>query len=344
MAAKNIVFKREFEVSTGDIQKEAVTVWSVAFDPLGKCVLIGTNKNILILDIKSGKLIHTINEHEGSVYCVAFCANGKQFASGGSDKNVMLWNRNGEGILKYNHNYSILFLKYNPITFELISTTSNDICIWNTKHNKRSHKSNINAKCLALDWAQNGKLFAMALQDNSVSIHDKLGKQIYCIDHKHDKNKHHNIVCCKFYDSQRLIVASWNKILSFYDIEYDGNPHRFKIKNVFNTKLDFYPNTICSMKNSCLIFSGLDSYLYLYTAQGTFVEKYKDNYGKNNKQNKRDWILSICNQEKSKTFCYGTNNGYVICNKLIFKTVHSLQDNLYAYRAHNLCNLYNASI
>ena len=347
MSANNIVFKREFEVTTYELEGKQTRIWSVAFDPLGKCVLIGTDKNILICDYKTGALIHSINEHEVNVYCVAFHPNGKQFASGGGDKNVMLWNRNGQGILKYSHNYSIEHLEYNPISFELISITSFDICLWNTKQNKRVYKSNIPSKCLSVNWSPNGKLFVLSLQNNSILIYDKSGKQIHSIN-KNDHNKHDNIVCCKWYDHKRLMVASWNKKLSFYDIESDTKDYkRMKVKNVYNIKLDFYPNAICSIRNSCIIISGLDNYLHLYTAQGTFIEKYKDIYGtkkkkKNNKKvnNQRDWILSICNQENSRKFCYGTNNGYLVCNKIIFKTVHSLQDNLYAYRAQNLCNLY----
>eukprot|EP01084_Bolivina_argentea_P035147 65200_1 len=221
MSSQMINFRRQFDTTTVETSGKQSKVWSVAFDPLGKYVLAGTDSGILILNSESGKLIRTINDHEGSVYCVAYSPNGESFVSGGNDKNVMIWKRNCDGILKYSHSYTIQYVEYNPITFDILSTTSNDLCIWSTKHNKRIHKHNIPSKCLSMNWSPNGKLFALSLQNNSVLIYDQYGKQIYCINNKNDTNNHHNIICCKWYDINTLIICSWNKLLSFYNIQFE---------------------------------------------------------------------------------------------------------------------------
>lgn len=39
--------------------------------------------------------------HKGTVYCVAYSHDGKRFASGGADKNVIIWTDNLQGSLKY---------------------------------------------------------------------------------------------------------------------------------------------------------------------------------------------------------------------------------------------------
>lgn len=39
--------------------------------------------------------------HKDTVYCVCYARDGKRFASGGSDKTVIIWNNKLEGVLKY---------------------------------------------------------------------------------------------------------------------------------------------------------------------------------------------------------------------------------------------------
>lgn len=39
--------------------------------------------------------------HKDTVYCVAFSKDGKRFASGGADKNVIIWTSSMDAILKY---------------------------------------------------------------------------------------------------------------------------------------------------------------------------------------------------------------------------------------------------
>ena len=44
-----------------------------------------------------------------------YSKHGKKFASGGADKQVIIWTHKAEGILKYNHSDSIQCLAYNPV-------------------------------------------------------------------------------------------------------------------------------------------------------------------------------------------------------------------------------------
>jgi len=50
---------------------------------------------------------------------VTYAKDGKRFASGGADKNVIIWKNTAEGILKYGHNDSIQALSYNPVTLQV---------------------------------------------------------------------------------------------------------------------------------------------------------------------------------------------------------------------------------
>eukprot|EP01084_Bolivina_argentea_P099701 179190_1 len=332
-----ILFRRQFQTTTLETDHKESKVWSVAFDPLGKYLLVGTDSRILVLDSESGELIRTVNGHEGNVYCVAYSPDGLSFASGGSDSNVMLWKRNCDGILRYSHSYPIQYVEYNPVSFELASSTSNDLCLWSMQSNKRIHKCNMTAKCLSMNWSPHGKYIALSLENNSVLIYDKSGQHLSTLKGKYELSHHRNIVCCKWYDNDTLIVCSWKRVLSFYKIELEhGNTKRIKVKNIRNTPLDFYPHCVCLLKrHSCIILIGLDNNLYLYTSHGTLIDKYDEEL-----PNTRDCILSVCNYEANGTFFYGTNYGHLICNKIVFKTVHSLFENKYCYRADSLCDVY----
>lgn len=305
-----ISFRRTFAKTALADEGKQNKIWDVAFDPLGELLLVATASAILILNAQNGEIIRKLTAHEGSVYSVAYCPDGQSFASGGQDGNVMFWTRSGEGVSRYRHNQPIQCLQYNPSTFDLTSATASDLCLWSIKHNKRSHKSNIPAKCLSMDWCPNGKMLALSLQNDTVVLYDKSGKQLHCITPQNDKTNHHNILSVKWFDDEMLMICSWSKTLSFYRVD---SGRKVTVRNVQNTKLEFYPNQICCLQTSCLILCGLDGNLYLFTSQGTFVEKYGDDI---QGRPQRDWILGISNHDKSNTIFYGTNHGHLVCNKV----------------------------
>merc|ERR1712129_347839 len=174
-----------------------------------------------------------------------------------------------------------------------------------------------------MNWSPNGKLMALSLANDCVIIYDRMGKRLHSIENE----EHHNIVCCKWLNRDRLIICSLSKQLSFYHISYgenSKNKRAIKVHNTLNMKLSFYPNNISFIKHSCIIVSGMDNHLYLYTFNGIFIEKYTNTITKSKTKDDKDWVLSMCNHAKSRQFFYGTNNGHLICNKIIFKTVHSL--------------------
>lgn len=52
---------------------------------------------------------------------------GERFASGGADKNVIIWSSELEGILKYSHNEAVQCLTYSPVSHQLLSCATTDI-------------------------------------------------------------------------------------------------------------------------------------------------------------------------------------------------------------------------
>lgn len=65
---------------------------SVAFDPAGKMLASGSADNTVKLwEVESGKLLRTLEGHEGVVLNVAFDPMGRTLASGSTDETVRLW-------------------------------------------------------------------------------------------------------------------------------------------------------------------------------------------------------------------------------------------------------------
>ena len=47
--------------------------------------------------------------HKDAVHCLSYSKDGKRFASGGADKNVIIWTNNYDAILKYRYQSSFKY-------------------------------------------------------------------------------------------------------------------------------------------------------------------------------------------------------------------------------------------
>jgi centriolar protein POC1 len=52
----------------------------------------GKDGKLIVVDVMEGRPLYTIGGHEGAVNCVRFSQDGEYFASGGSDRHVMVIN------------------------------------------------------------------------------------------------------------------------------------------------------------------------------------------------------------------------------------------------------------
>lgn len=79
---------------------------------------------VLLYLASNFSLVRALRGHSGTVHCLAFSKDGKRFASGGSDKRVVIWLANGAGEKKYTHSSSIQCLSFNPV-HQIVSRTYN---------------------------------------------------------------------------------------------------------------------------------------------------------------------------------------------------------------------------
>ena len=70
-------------------------VTDISFHPTGNWLISSSaDCTLKVLDILEGRIVYTLHGHEGTVNCVQFSQDGKQFASGGCDEQVIVWKTN----------------------------------------------------------------------------------------------------------------------------------------------------------------------------------------------------------------------------------------------------------
>lgn len=127
---------------------------------------------MLVYDAADGDLLHSLKGHKDTVYCVTYSRDGKRFASGGADKQVIIWTAKAEGILKYAHTESIQCLAYNPMTHQLASASSSDFGLWSAEA-KSVPKHKLPTRALCCSWTNDGQHLALGLFSGVVTIRDR---------------------------------------------------------------------------------------------------------------------------------------------------------------------------
>ncbi len=65
--------------------------WSVAYFPCGTLLAAAGTSNLLIIDLKSGRISNRLEGHEGYVRSVSVCQRGTRVVSGSEDHTVRMW-------------------------------------------------------------------------------------------------------------------------------------------------------------------------------------------------------------------------------------------------------------
>ncbi|KOB69743.1 Uncharacterized protein OBRU01_16397 [Operophtera brumata] len=96
----------------------------------------------MVYDPRDGALVQLLQAHKGAVHAVAYCGDGKKFASGSADKNVIIWSYKMEGAVQ---------------------------------------KYKLSGRITCCAWSSNGQHLAIGLASGVVSIRDKSGEEVQVV-------------------------------------------------------------------------------------------------------------------------------------------------------------------
>ncbi|KAG6442846.1 hypothetical protein O3G_MSEX002539 [Manduca sexta] len=190
---------------------EFSSVHAICFSPDGTQLVVGAGEKLMVYDPRDGALVQLLQAHKGAVHAVSYCGDGKKFASGSADKNVIIWTSKMEGILKYSHSESIQCIAYNPVTFHLASCAVSDFAFWSTDV-KAVQKYRVSGRITSCAWSHNGQYLAIGLACGLVSIRDKTGEETNRI------TRESGVWAVAFLKST-LIITDWTETISFYNVQ-----------------------------------------------------------------------------------------------------------------------------
>ncbi len=161
-----------------DASKDPYPSGEVAFSPDGSLIAVPlSNGRIELREARTGDLIHTLDGHHGSVTTVAFNKDGTMLASGGTDRNLRLWDvatRKQIGAALSGHNGSIRGLAFLPNGGTLASISDYDISLrlWDVSAHRFLAAVRVSGSSNGLAVQSGTGLIAMADAYSQVSIVD----------------------------------------------------------------------------------------------------------------------------------------------------------------------------
>lgn len=79
-----------------------LSIYDLAFSSDGHFLMVAADNKIYVYNISDGgTLVQTLKGHKDTVLCLSYAHDGKRFASGSADKQVIIWTSKMEGILKF---------------------------------------------------------------------------------------------------------------------------------------------------------------------------------------------------------------------------------------------------
>jgi intraflagellar transport protein 122 len=295
-----------------------VVVYDLCFKPDGQQLVVAAGLRVLVYDTADGDIVRTLKGHKATVYCVAYSADGKRFASGSADNTVVIWKSPSmEGMLKYTHGASIQCMAYNPVTMQLCSCTAADFGLWSPEQ-KSVAKQKVGSRILCCAWSANGQLLALGHANGLVSIRTKEGQEQMRVDRSAP------VWClawnpvCEDQQCEVLAVGDWDRKLSFF--QQDGSP----IKSMPERTLGFDPCTLAFLANGeYMVVGGSDRRVTLWTRSGVMLGTVAE---------RDEWVWVAKPRPKQNHVAIGDNAGVVSVHQIVFSTVHGLYQDRYAYR------------
>lgn len=71
------------------------------YHPDGSQLIVAAGNKLYVYSALDGNLLQTLKGHKENVLCLSYSRDGRRFASGSADKQVIIWTSMLEGMLKF---------------------------------------------------------------------------------------------------------------------------------------------------------------------------------------------------------------------------------------------------
>lgn len=296
-----------------DRDGQPTPIFDLAFKPDGSQLVAAVGNRVVVYDVSDADVVQQLKAHTDTVYCVAWSADGKRFATGGADKTVYIWTASFEGILKFTHTESIQALAFNPVNGQLCSVAASDFGTW-AQDQKSVSKQKLPSRGLCCSWSCDGQILAIGMYNGMVSLRDRAGDEKFRI------QRNSPIWSLAFGPSSGdtgdlLAVGCWDQTLSMFT----SNGRQVGL----DSALGFDPCSVSWFGSDFLIVAGADNRATMYTKEGVQLGLISE---------RDDWVWCARARPKHNYVAVGTNSGTIVLHQIVFGTVHGLYQDRYAVR------------
>jgi WD40 repeat protein len=198
-------------------------VHALAFSPSENGILAsaGSDGKVSLWEVRSQKLIATLEKHEKAILAIAFSPDGALIATGGEDNLVKLWNvsaRRLDQTLEGGHGEPVNSVKFSP-DGKLLATASDDdtVKLWDIQTRKeltpplKGHLAGVRSVAFSPD----GLSVATASKDSTVKVWDLCARKELMTLEGHESN----VSSVIFLSDSKLATASSDLSVRLWNIK-----------------------------------------------------------------------------------------------------------------------------
>jgi WD40 repeat protein/Tfp pilus assembly protein PilF len=157
----------------GALRHESALTWADYSPDGGRIVTASTDSKARLWDAKTGKLISTLEKHNGQVLTVGFSRDGKFAVSTSMDGTAWVWeSATGKPIVRLSHEANVMFADFSPDAQRVVTASADETAqVWRIPSGERAtpplrHKNWV----YSARFSRDGNLIVSASGDKTAKI------------------------------------------------------------------------------------------------------------------------------------------------------------------------------